>query len=513
MDTLSLLAEGFGHILTSPSALLGALVGCILGTIVGVLPGLGPSTTIALLIPVALTMQPQTALIMATAIYLGAMYGGTLTSVLLNIPGEPSAVMTALDGHQLARQGRAGAALAIAAIGSFIGGTLSVVALMALAPPLADAALAFGPAEYFGVLVLALVLSATLIGKSVLLGLISIMLGLLLATVGTDLQTGVSRFTFGQSGLLDGIDVIIPIIGVFGVGEVLWSLVHPDEARDKALKITGKVWPGREDRRRAVRPTLRSSVIGFLAGVLPGSGSTMASFLSYSLEKRFSKRPEKFGKGAIEGVAAAETANNASTGGAMIPMLTLGIPGSGATAVLLAYLIMYGIQPGPGFFTQNATLAWALIASLFVSNIVLLILNLPLIPLFVKLVDVPARFLFPAIMVLAIIGGYANSNSLFDAGLVVFFGVVGYVMREARLQPALLVIGIVLGQMLETRFRQALALEDGSVTGVLTTPITLAFLAAAALLVAFDVRRTVRNSRRRVRRKDTDPSETLPVAG
>jgi len=513
MDILNQLGGGFANILTDPHALLAALIGCLLGTIVGILPGLGPSTTIALLIPVALTLDPQTALIMATAIYLGAMYGGTLTSVLLNIPGEPSSVMTALDGYQLARQGRAGPALAVAAIGSFIGGTLSVAALMALAPPLANAALAFGPSEYFGVLVLALVLSASLMGKSVFRGLISIMFGLLLATIGTDLQTGVPRFTFGQSGLLEGIDIIIPIIGVFGVGEVLWSLIHPDEAPDRALKIRGRIWPSREDGRRSLMPTVRSSFIGFFAGVLPGSGSTMASFISYTVEKRISKRPEKFGKGAIEGVAAAETANNASTGGALVPMLTLGIPGSGATAVLLAYLIMYGIQPGPGFFTQNSTLAWALIASLYVSNVILLILNLPLIPLFVKLIDVPARFLFPAIMAVAIIGGYAGSNSLFDAGLVVFFGLVGYLMREARLSPALLVIGIVLGQLLETRFRQALALDNGSVVGALTTPITLVCLGIAALLIVLDVRRTLLDARRRARANVSRTAESVTVPG
>jgi putative tricarboxylic transport membrane protein len=382
---------------------------------------------------------------------------------------------------------------------------------MALAPPLANAALEFGPAQYFGVLVLALVLSASLVGESVFRGLISIMFGLVIATIGTDLQTGVPRFTFGQSGLLEGIDVIVPIIGVFGIGEVLWSLVHPDEAPGRALKITGKIWPSRDDIRQSAMPTLRSSIIGFLIGVLPGSGTTMASFISYMVEKRISKHPEKFGKGAMEGVAAAETANNASTGGTMVPMLTLGIPGSGATAVLLAYLIMYGIEPGPQFFSQHAPLAWALIASLYVSNIILLVLNLPLIPLFVKLIDVPARFLFPGIMAVAVIGGYAGSNSLFDVWLVVLFGVVGYLMREARLSPALLVIGVVLGQLLETRFRQAVALENGSVIDALSTPITLACLGIAILLIAVDVRKTLMKARRNARNKDSGAPASMTV--
>lgn len=506
MEFVSHLSGGFADVLSDPTLLLVALIGCLLGTVVGILPGLGPSTTMALLIPIALGFDPAVALIMMTAVYLGAMYGGTLTAVLLNVPGEPSAVMTAIDGYQMSRQGRGGAALAVAAIGSFIGGTISVIALAALALPLARLALRFGPSEYFAILVLALVLCATLVGRSFLVGALSIGIGLMLATVGTDLQTGVPKFTFGQSPLLDGIDLQIPIIGVFGVAEVLWLLAHPEREHSGALSIRGKLWPNRAERRASRGPIARSTVVGFIAGVLPGSGSTMGSFMAYVLEKRRSKTPERFGKGAVEGVAAAETANNATTGGALAPMLTLGIPGSGATAVLLAYLIMYGIQPGPAFFTQHSDLAWALVASLFVSNVILLVLNLPLVPLFVRLLDVPSRFLLPTILLVALIGGYAATNSLFNAGLVLVFGVLGYVMRALRMEPALLVIGLVLGQMMEPRLRQAMSLSDNDVVGALAaSPLSVVFLLAAVGIVVLDV---VNGRRRRQRAAVEVPTTT-----
>lgn len=502
MEFVGHLTSGLGDVLSDPILLLAALVGCLLGTVVGILPGLGPSTTMALLIPVALSLDPAIALITMTAIYLGAMYGGTLTAVLLNVPGEPSAIMTALDGYQMARKGRGGAALAIAAIGSFVGGTISVIALAALALPLARLALRFGPSEYFGILVLALALCASLVGRSFLVGALSIGIGLMLATVGTDLQTGVPKFTFGQSPLLDGIDLSIPIIGVFGVAEVLWLLAHPDGDQAGALNLQGRIWPNRDERRAARGPIARATGVGFVAGVLPGSGSTMGSFLAYTVEKRRSKTPERFGSGAVEGVAAAETANNASTGGALAPMLTLGIPGSGATAVLLAYLIMYGIQPGPAFFTQHSDLAWVLTASLLVSNVILLVLNLPLVPLFVRLLDVPGRLLLPTILLVALIGGFASTNSLFNAGLVLVFGVVGYVMRALQMSPALLVIGLVLGQQIEPRLRQAMSLSGDNVVDALTaSPLSIAFLVAAVVVVTADI---VRN--RRARRRPTAPS-------
>ena len=507
MESLNLLVDGLLAVLSSPTLLVAAFIGCFIGTVVGILPGLGPSTTIALLIPIALTLDPSAALIMAIAVYLGAMYGGTLTAVLVNVPGEPSSVMAALDGYQMARQGRAGAALAIAAIGSFIGGTVSVLLLASLALPLADLALRIGPSEYFAILILALVLSAALVGRRVLLGWLSIGLGLLLATVGMDLQTGVARFTFGQSYLLDGIDLILPIIGVFGIGEVLWTLSRSSKEGGEALALRGRLWPSRADFRASGGPIARATGVGFIAGLLPGSGSTMGSFLAYTLETRLSKKPERFGRGAVEGVAAAETANNASTGGALVPMLTLGIPGSGATAVLLVYLIMYGIQPGPTFFTQHSDLAWAVIGSLLVSNIVLLILNLPLIPLFVRVLDIPARFMLPGIVVIALIGGYSVSNSIFDAWLVLVFGIVGFLMRAAGMQPALLVIGLVLGEFLEPRLRQALSLSRGDWgEAIFGSAISIAVLVVCALLVVADLWM----SRRRRRRSAVSPPAPAP---
>lgn len=509
MEALENVAHGLISVLSSPTLLLAAFIGCLLGTVVGILPGLGPSTTMALLIPIALSFDPATALILVTAVYLGAMYGGTLTSVLLNVPGEPSSVMTAIDGYQMARKGRGGAALAVAAVGSFIGGVASVVALAALALPLARLALRFGPSEYFAILILALVLCATLVGRSLLVGALSIGIGLMLATVGTDLQTGVAKFTFGQSELLDGIDIIIPIIGVFGIGEVLWSLSHQEGAHAGALSIRDRLWPNREERRASRMPVLRGTVVGFIAGLLPGSGSTMGSFMAYALEKRRSKTPERFGKGAVEGVAAAETANNASTGGALAPMLTLGIPGSGATAVLLAYLIMYGIQPGPAFFTTHGDVAWTLIASLFVSNIILLILNLPLVPLFVRMLDVPARILLPVILLIAMVGGFAVSNSLFDASLVLVFGAVGYLMRAARMEPALLVVGLVLGEMLEPRLRQALSLTGNDWgSAVFGSPLSIAFLLLAAVVVAADLWASRRRKRAAI--PTAEPTAEVP---
>jgi putative tricarboxylic transport membrane protein len=505
MDVLGLLMDGFAQVV-QPQTLLFALLGCFLGTVVGVLPGLSPSTTIALLIPVALAIQPEAALVMMTAVYLGAMYGGTLTSVLLNVPGEPSSVMTALDGYQLARQGRAGTALSIAAIGSFIGGVLSVVGLMLLAVPLAGFAVGLGPAEYFAIMVLALVVTATMVGSSKLRAAIAILLGLMVATIGTDLQTGIPRFTFGQSYLLDGIDLIVPIIGLFGVGEVLWNIAHPEGTETGRLHISGRLWPTREDLKTSRMPILRGSVGGFFAGLLPGSGSVLGSFLTYSVEKRLSKHPERFGKGALEGVAAAETSNNSSTGGALVPMLTLGIPGSGTTAVLLAYLIMYGIDPGPRFFIENSELAWTVIAALFFSNFVLLILNLPLIPLFVKILDVPVRYLFPVIMMLALLAGYAVNNALFDAILVFIFGIIGYGMRKANLPSALLVIGLVLGTMIERDFRQAMLLANGDLIAVLTQPLALVFYGLAAVVLLFDITQGRRHRGRQSSLKQGRPS-------
>jgi len=475
--------------------LLSAVLGCFLGTIVGILPGLGPSTTVALLIPVAFAVRPDTMLIMMCGVYLGAMYGGSLTSILLKVPGEASSALTAIDGFEMARQGRAGQALAISAIGSFIGGTLSVVALTVVARPIAQAALRFGPSEYFALMVFALVMSATLIGKSLLRGFLAVVLGIMLAVIGSDLQTGVPRFTLGISELLDGIDVVIVIIGVFGVAEVLYYLLHERRVLGERLALRGRLWLSRDDWRRSAPAVGRGSVVGFLAGVMPGSGSTLGSLLAYAMEGRFGRARRTLGTGAIEGVASVETANNAATGGALIPMFTLGIPGSGTTAVLLAVLLMYGVQPGPRLMIQQADLFWTVVASLYISNIILLIMNLPMIPLFVKILDIPARFLMPAIGVFAAVGAYSINRSVADVWLVFFFGLLGYTMRWAGMPPVALVLGMVLGDRLEQSLRQAFILSNRSFEFLLR-PITLVLLSVTVLVVVLDIVAKTRDRRR-----------------
>lgn len=499
MDTINQLLNGFGQFWTNPLDIALAAAGVLLGTVVGLLPGLGPSTAIALLLPLALALDPEPALIMMTALYLGAEYGGRISAILLNMPGDAGAIMTTLDGYPMASQGRASTALAISAVGGFVGGTLALVGLVFLAAPLSSVGLAFGPSAYFGVVVMALLLSGTLIGGSVVRGGIAIALGLMLATVGTDLQTGIPRFTFGLSPLLEGISPIIPIIGVFGIGEIFWGISQSAKAAgSERVALQKRFWPRWGDILEIRWTVVRASVVGFIAGVLPGSGTTLASFFSYSVEKRVSKTPEKFGTGVVHGLAGPETANNAAVGGSFVPMFTLGIPGSGTTAVLLAYLIVYGLDPGPSFFTQHGQLAWTIIASLFISSVVGLALNLPLVPLFAKILDIPRRFLFPVIMVLALLSGYALSNSVFDAELTLLFGVVGYLMRLAKISPALLVIAMILGDMLETSFRQAYLLANGDVGDMLLQPLTVAFLIVGVLAVLLDGLRNLRKRPRQV---------------
>jgi putative tricarboxylic transport membrane protein len=486
MNALDQLFSGFGDFADRPQLLLLAAVGVLLGTVVGLLPGIGPSTAIALLLPVALVLDPATSLILMTALYIGSEFGGRITAILLNMPGDAGALMTTLDGYPLARAGKAGTALTISAVSSFVGSIISIVGLVFLAGPLSDFGLAFGPSAYFAVVVMALVLSSTLVGGSLLRGGISVLLGLLIATMGTDTQAGVPRFTFGISELLNGIDPIIVIVGLFGLGEIYWNITHSDRRGDDLVKVRGGLWP-RWTQIWATRwSTLRGSLVGFVAGVLPGSGTTIASFFSYTLEKKVSKHPEKFGTGVMDGVASPEAANNSAIGGALVPMFTLGIPGSGTTAVLLAYLAMYGLDPGPSFFSEHGDIAWVVIASLFVSSAMALVVNIPLIPAFTKILDVPKQFLFPVIMVLALLSGFALNNSVFDALLTLIFGIVGYLMRAARLSPALLVIGLVLGTMLERSFRQAYLLANGSLFDMLAKPLTLTFFGIAILVVVGD---------------------------
>jgi putative tricarboxylic transport membrane protein len=466
-----------------PTNLLFLFVGTLLGTLIGVLPGIGPSTGIALLIPVGFGMSPTPALIMMAGVYYGAMYGGSTTSILLNAPGEAASVMTTLDGYQMARKGRPGAALAIAAIGSFIAGTLGIVALTAVALPVANLALRFGPAEFCALIVFSLVAVAGLSGGHVLKGLVSLVLGLLIATVGIELQSGVSRFTFGFAELDDGIDFLIVVIGLFAVAESLVGIEELALGLRQNVKLTGPVWLTLEEWRRSRWPIVRGAVIGFVTGVLPGAGSTVASVIAYTTEKRLARRPEEFGRGAIEGVAGPESANNAASMGSMVPLLTLGIPGSNATAIMLGALMMYGLQPGPLLFKNQPDLVWGLIASMYFGNLILLVLNLPLVRIFVKVVDVPPRILLPLVIGLSFIGVYSINSSTIDLVLLAAFGVLGYVFRKLEVPAAPLVMGVVLGNLLEQSMRQALAISAGSYAIFLERPIAAVLFAAALLLL------------------------------
>lgn len=485
MEILTQLLAGLGGAMTGAN-LLACLVGCLLGTIVGVLPGIGPSATVALLIPVAYVITPTSSLIMMLGVYAGAMYGGALTSILVNIPGEASSVMTAVDGYQMAKQGKGGVALVVSQVGSFIGGTLSIVGLMLIARPLADFALRFGPAEYFSLMAFALVLASTLVSDSPLRGIIGVVVGLLVATVGTDLQTGVPRFAFDIPELLDGIEDVIVIIGVFGVSEVLWYLAT-SRGREGTEKMDAGRWkPTAAEWRQSGWPMVRGTLVGFFTGVL-AAGASLGSFLAYGLERRLSRTPERFGKGAIEGVASCETANNASTGGALIPLLTLGIPLSGTTAVLLSVLLMYGLRPGPNLMVEQAGLMWTVIASMYVANVLLLILNLPAVGLFVQILKIPLTFLMPIVLVFASVGALALNNNLFDIGLVFAFGVLGFGMRWLGFPTVSVVLGVVLGERLEQSLRQALMMSDNGPLTFVTKPISLFFLLLTAALVGLDL--------------------------
>jgi putative tricarboxylic transport membrane protein len=478
-DLFQHLALGFGVALT-PVNLLYCFVGVVVGTAIGVLPGIGPVTTVAMLVPLTFGMSPTAALIMLAGIYYGSQYGGSTTAILINTPGESSSVMTCLDGYQMARQGRAGPALGMAAIGSFIAGTASIVLLMLLARPLVRVALEFGPAEYFAIMLLALLTLGGLTGESVAKGLLMAAFGLLLGTVGGDPMTGTPRFTFGVPSLLDGLEFLPVTIGLFAVAEVLTSATRSLTQDVYAAPIRGLL-PSRADW-WACRWTLpRATLIGFIVGVLPGAGATLASIIAYLAEKRVSRHPERFGTGVIEGVAAPETANNAASGGAMVPLLTLGVPGSGTTAVMLGALMLWGLRPGPLLFEKNPDLVWGLIASMYIGNVLLLILNLPLIGLWVRLLLVPPRILMPLILLFCFTGTYAVSANPFDLWVMVVFGVLGVVFQRYGYPVAPIVLGLILGPMLETHFRRALILSRGDYAIFLERPIAAALLAIAAV--------------------------------
>ena len=486
MDVLQHVLNGFA-VAVQPINLLYVFIGCVLGTVIGVLPGIGPSAGIAMLLPIATGMEATSALIMIAGMYYGAMYGGSTTAILINTPGESGSVMTTIDGYQMAKNGRAGAALAISAIASFIAGTLGIVLLTFLAVPLAEVALYFGPAEYFTLMVFALTATTSLAGDSFAKGMISTILGLMVATVGVDLQSGQARYTFGHPELQEGFDFIVVVVGLFAISEVFVAIEEHLAGTAKPMRVTGPIWLTAQEWRRSVRPIARGGILGFLVGVLPGAGSTIASILAYALEKKVSKHPERFGKGAIEGVAGPEAANNASTCGAMVPLLTLGVPGSGATAIIMGAFIMYGIQPGPLLFQSQPALVWGLIDSMYIGNLMLLLLNLPLVGLFVRFLYIPPGIMMPLILAISSIGVYSVHYSVFDLYVALAFGGLGYAFRKIGVPPAPLVLALVLGGMMEQSFRQAMTISSADPTVFVQSGISISLLCAAVLSVAVPI--------------------------
>jgi putative tricarboxylic transport membrane protein len=474
MDLLHDIALGFSSAL-EPGHLFFCFLGVLVGTLVGVLPGLGPAAAISLLLPATFYLDPTSAIIMLAGIYYGAMYGGSTTSILVNIPGEAASVVTCLDGYQMARQGRAGPALGISAFGSFIGGTLSVLGLMILAPPLAKFAIQFGPPEYFALIFCGLSILIYLAKGSVLKAIAMALIGLFLGTIGSDFITGQLRFTFGNLTLMDGIGLVPVVMGLFGIAEVLENLEQTLQ-RDVFMTSYSGLLPNRKDWKVSIGPISRGSILGFFLGILPGGGAVISSFASYAVEKRLSKHPELFGKGAIEGVAAPETANNAATGGAFIPLLTLGIPCNAVMALVLGALLIHGIQPGPLLMKQNPDLFWGVVASMYIGNAMLLILNLPLIGLWVKLLKVPYSILFPLILLFCIIGSYSLNNNYEEVIIMILFGVFGYLMRKFDYEAAPLVFALVLSPLIENALRQSLLMSHGSFIIFFIRPISLFFM-------------------------------------
>ena len=481
-ESIDLLLSGFAVAMT-PQNLLWALVGVTLGTAIGVLPGLGPAVTIALLLPLTTRLEASGALIMFAGIYYGAMYGGSTTSILLNTPGESATIVTAMEGHEMAKRGRAGAALATSAIGSFIAGTIATVLVTLLAPSIVELALLLGPAEYFSLMVLAFVTVSSVLGESALRGMIALLVGITLGLIGIDNQTGEQRFTFGLAPLLDGIEVVTMAVGLFAVGETLYLAAKETQTTETLEKVSDSIWMKREDWRRSWRPWLRGTALGFPFGAIPAGGAELPTFLSYAIEKKLSKHPEDFGKGAIEGVAGPEAANNASSTGTMVPLLTLGLPTSATAAILLAAFQQYGLQPGPLLFTNNAQLVWGLIASFYIGNVMLLVLNLPMIGLWVKLLKIPRPLLYGGILLFAGMGVYGMRQSTFDLFLLYGIGVVGYFMRRYDFGTAPLIVGMILGPLAEEQLRRALAVSQGDPMVLLTRPGSATLLALAALLL------------------------------
>ncbi|MCA3649239.1 MAG: tripartite tricarboxylate transporter permease [Methylobacterium sp.] len=482
MEMLDNLWLGLSVAIT-PINLWWCLVGVFLGTAIGVLPGLGPSATIAMLLPATFGLEPVSALIMMAGIFYGAQYGGSTTAILINLPGEATSVVTALDGYQMARKGAAGRALAAAALSSFFAGTVCTVLIALFAPPLTDLAFKFGPAEYFSLMVLGLAASVVLASGSIIHALAMIVLGLLLGLVGTDVNSGAQRYAFGLPELADGFNFVIVAMGMFGIGEIIANL-EDESRRDLGVKSVKSLMPTREDWRRMFAPILRGTSLGAILGILPGGGAALASFGAYALEKRVSKHADELGKGAIEGIAAPEAANNAGAQMSFIPMLTLGFPANPVMALMIGAMIMQGIQPGPGVMAEQPRLFWGLIASMWVGNVMLLVLNLPLIGLWVRMIMVPYHFLFPMIIVFCAIGVFSLSNNAFDLQIMVGFGLLGYILKKLDCEPAPLLLGFILGPLMEEFLRRSLLLSQGDPTVFVTRPLSAVLLALAVAVLA-----------------------------
>ncbi len=496
MDVLSNLALGLS-VAATPANLIYAFIGVLVGTLIGVLPGIGPVATIAMLLPTTYALSPVTALIMLAGIYYGASYGGSTTAILVNLPGEMSSVVTVLDGYQMARRGQAGAALCIAALGSFFAGCVATIVIAAFAPPLVEVALKFDAAEYFSLMVLGLASAVALARGSVLKAILMVILGLLLGIVGTDVDSGMARFSFNVPELTDGIGFVAMTMGLFAFAEVAVNLEGTNR-RDLITERIRRLWITGAEFKQSFPAVLRGTALGSLLGILPGGGATLSAFASYTVEKRLAKDPSRFGRGAIEGVAGPESANNAGAQTSFIPMLTLGIPSNAVMALMVGALIIHNIQPGPQVMTKNPELFWGLIASMWLGNLMLVVLNLPLIGIWVKLLSVPYRLLYPAILLCCTIGAFSTNNNMFDVWVAIVFGILGFIFMKLGCEPAPLLLGYILGPMLEENLRRALVLSRGDFTVFVTRPISLVMLLVAAGLVFLIVAPAIRKKRETV---------------
>lgn len=496
MDVISGLYQGFA-VAFDPINLLYCFIGVFIGTLVGVLPGIGPVSAMSLLMPVTLAGTPESGIIMMAGIYYGSMYGGSTTAVLVNIPGEAASVVTCIDGHEMAKRGRAGPALGISALGSFVAGTFAIVALMLVAPMLAQVAVAFGPPEYFSLMVLGLTILSFLTQGSMAKALLMAAVGVVVGLIGLDQINAMPRLTFDRLELVDGIGLVPVVMGLFGVAEILAN-IEQQIRRDIVQSRIGSLWPSREDLKASAGPVGRGTLLGFLLGVLPGGGAVIASFASYAMEKKLSRTPERFGKGAIEGVAGPEAANNAAAGGAFIPLMTLGIPPNVIMALLLGAFVIHGLQPGPLMMSQNPKVFWGIVASMYVGNIMLLVLNMPLIGMWVQVLKAPYRILFPLILMFCIVGVFASGNAVFDVFVMIGTGLLGYLMRKFGYEAAPLVLAFVLGPMLENNLRKSLILSQGSFEIFVVRPISVACLAVAVFLLIAPLLPALRKKREKV---------------